>query len=378
MRLAPLILIVLDGLLARFTARDLAFSRFLSVAPALAASTWSVAGTLGIGGFALATMLASTVFGTTSQAFTLGTILAVTLASSYASHVRQQRERTLVEVRSVAETAQKVLLRPVPRRLGPIRIELLYLAAAAQARIGGDFYEALRTPHHVRLIIGDVRGKGLPAVEVASVILGSFREAAHDAPDLPCLARRLERSMTRYSAQVPGEEATERFATTLLVEIPDHEPVARLVNCGHPAPLLLHGEHVRELEPTSPSPPINLAALLADEYHVDVVPFGSDDRLLLYTDGVTETRDSSGTFYPLTQRVREWAADPPSTLLRRLHEDLLGYSSGHLDDDIAALVAHRLPPDGPLPTDTSDDASGDTTHRRPTPTPRSPGPHAPR
>lgn len=112
-------------------------------------------------------------------------------------------------------------------------IEALYLAAAAQARVGGDFYEALATVHGVRMIIGDVRGKGLPAVGMASAILGCFREAAYDEPDLARLARRLDVSTSRYTALLPGDRM-ESFATALLVEIPDDGSVVGIVNLGHP------------------------------------------------------------------------------------------------------------------------------------------------
>src|SRR5437879_4330208 len=128
---------------------------------------------------------------------------------------------------------------------------------------------------------------------------------------------------------------------------PDDEPVARLVNCGHPAPLLLRAGQVREAEPSAPSPPINLAWLVGGEYHVDVVPFAGGDTMLLYTDGVSEARDRTGAFYPLMRRLRDWATDPPRALLDHLHEDLVRYTSGTLDDDVAAIVAHRLAdPDG--------------------------------
>ncbi|MYS47228.1 SpoIIE family protein phosphatase, partial [Streptomyces sp. SID5998] len=142
----------------------------------------------------------------TSLVGILGTILAV--------H-RIRRERTLATVRSVAETAQRVLLRPVPRRLGQVSVETLYLSAAAEARIGGDLYEAVPTAYGVRLLVGDVRGKGLVAVETAATILGAFREAAHDEPDLTGVARRMERSMSRHAAQLPGGEAAERFVTAV-------------------------------------------------------------------------------------------------------------------------------------------------------------------
>ncbi|MFF8596916.1 PP2C family protein-serine/threonine phosphatase [Streptomyces sp. NPDC015220] len=264
----------------------------------------------------------------------LGTILAV--------H-RIRRERTLATVRSVAETAQRVLLRPVPRRLGQVSVETLYLSAAAEARIGGDLYEAVPTAYGVRLLVGDVRGKGLVAVETAAAVLGAFREAAHDEPDLAGVAHRMERSMSRHAAQLPGGEAAERFVTAVFAEIPDDDPVVRIVNCGHPPPVLIHAGRVTELHATSPSPPINLALLAGNGYQVDVRSFRPGDQLLLYTDGVTETRDPDGAFYPLAERVGPWAGLPPRELLDQLHEDLLDYSGGRLDDDIAALAAYRLP-----------------------------------
>ncbi|MFH8217922.1 PP2C family protein-serine/threonine phosphatase [Streptomyces sp. NPDC018057] len=269
----------------------------------------------------------------------LGTILAV--------H-RMRRERTLATVRSVAETAQRVLLRPVPRRLGQVSVETLYLSAAAEARIGGDLYEAVPTAFGVRLLVGDVRGKGLVAVETAATMLGAFREAAHDEPDLRGVARRMERSMSRHAAQLPGGEAAERFVTAVFAEIPEHEPVVRIVNCGHPPPLIIKEGGVAELHASDPSPPINLGVLIGDGYQLDVEPFRPGDQLLLYTDGVTETRDSDGVFYPLADRVAPWVGLAPRELLDRLHEDLLAYSGGHLDDDIAALAAYRLPGDSRL------------------------------
>jgi serine phosphatase RsbU (regulator of sigma subunit) len=152
--------------------------------------------------------------------------------------------------------------------------------------------------------------------------------------------------MNRHCEEIPDDDALERFVTIVLVEIPDGEAIARLVNCGHPAPLLLHGAEVREVEPSAPSPPINMALLLGDDYQVDTIPFAAGDRLLLYTDGVSETRDGTGTFYPLTQRVRLWACSPPRRLLDHLHQDLRAYVHGTRDDDLAALVAHRVtPPD---------------------------------
>ncbi|MEV6055350.1 PP2C family protein-serine/threonine phosphatase [Streptomyces sp. NPDC052107] len=347
MLVTPLLVIALDTT-ADLLAPNLQFNRLLGVAPALAAAMWPVAGTLGIGLLALIAGIALAAthhdLGQTPSVFTVVAITAVTLAAAYASRVRQHRERTLAAVRSVAETAQHALRPPIPRHLGHVDIDTVYQAAAAHARIGGDFYEARRTPHGVRLIIGDVRGKGLPAVEAASTMLSSFRANVRDAPDLPYLANTLETSMQQHFEEVLTDDTLERFVTIVLAEIPAEEPIARLVNCGHPPPLLLHNGEVREVEPSAPSPPINMAALLGDHYQLDTIPFTVGDRLLLYTDGISESRDLTGTFYPLTQRIRRWVSAPPHQLLHQLHRDINAYVPGTRDDDVAALVAHRVTP----------------------------------
>jgi serine phosphatase RsbU (regulator of sigma subunit) len=260
------------------------------------------------------------------------------LAAAYASHIRLQREEMLFHVRLVADAAQKVLLRPLPPRIEDVEIESLYLAAQEQARIGGDFYEAADTPYGVRLLIGDVRGKGLSAVGAASAVISCFREAAYDEPDLRGIIHRLETSITRYSAAFPAQDLPERFATALIAEIPHGRGHVRLLNCGHPPPMLVHRGEIRALEPTTPSPPLNLAMLIGDQYCVDTVAFAPGDQLLLYTDGVTETRDRTGEFFPLPDWMRRQGPAPPGELLARLHRDLLHYSGGRLNDDIAALA----------------------------------------
>jgi serine phosphatase RsbU (regulator of sigma subunit) len=340
--LSPALYIVVIGVLAGFTPEDVAVSRLLPAAPALAASMWSVAGTAALGGFTVLAVLAvELAYGSTANMFTAAEVAAVTAAAMYAAHVRLQREQTLTQVRSVADAAQAVVLRPVPPYIGGVALESLYLAAAEEARIGGDFFEALETDHGVRLVIGDVRGKGLSAVGVASALTNCFREAAYDEPDLPALARRLDTTLSRHSRSRPADDAAERFATAVLAQIPLGGDRVDLLNCGHPVPLLMYPGGVRPVEPAAPSPPLNMAALIGGDYHVDSVPLAEGHALLLCTDGVTETRDRDGAFFPLL----EWARrqDPASSrkLLGSLHEELLRFSDGALDDDIAALVIRR-------------------------------------
>ncbi|MFE8961403.1 PP2C family protein-serine/threonine phosphatase [Streptomyces iakyrus] len=338
-RLSPLVLTVLIAGLAFSTPREIAFSRLLPAAPALAAAMWPVLPTVVLGALCFLLMIVLSFFHTDlGTQYTSAAIIAVTLAAAYGSHVRHQREETLFQVRLVADAVQKVLLRPLPRRIEGIEIESLYLAAQEQARIGGDFYEAIGTPHGVRLLIGDVRGKGLSAVGAASAVISCFREAAYDEPDLRGIVHRLETTVTRHSAAFPVQDQPEHFATALLAEIPHGGDRLLILNCGHPPPLIAQCGKVRILEPTIPSPPLNLAALIGDRYWVDIVPFTPGDQLLLYTDGVSETRDHTGRFFPLPDWMRQQDTEHPRELLDRLHADLLRHSGGRLGDDIAALA----------------------------------------
>ncbi|WP_329192317.1 MULTISPECIES: PP2C family protein-serine/threonine phosphatase [unclassified Streptomyces] len=344
-RLSPVILTVVIASLAYATPPELAFSRLLPAAPALAAAMWPVLPTVLLGTVCLLLMIGlSLVFPDLGTWWTAAGIIAVTVAAAYGSHVRLQRERTLFQVRLVADAAQQVVLSPLPRRIGGIEIESLYLAAAAEARIGGDFYEVVDTPYGVRLLIGDVRGKGLPAVGAAAAIVNAFREAAYGEADMVDIARRLDASSARYNAAFPPEGPMERFATALLVEIPHEGSHIDILNCGHPPPLLLNPAGLRVLEPDTPSPLLSLAELIGDRYIVDSYDFAPNDLLLLYTDGIAEARARDGEFFPLAAWMRRQPPTRPGELLTALHRDLLHYSRGRLDDDIAAIAVRLREP----------------------------------
>ncbi len=325
--------------LAFSTPRKIAFSRLLTAVPALAASVWPVLPTLLLGAVCVAIMVAlSLVYPDLGTWFTVGAIAAVTVTAAYTCRVRIQREQAFLQLRLVADAAQKVLLRPLPRRVGHVDIESMYLAAAAQARIGGDFYEAVATPFGVRLIIGDVRGKGLPAVGAAAAVVNCFREAAYDESTLEGIVRRLDASSTRHSCTLPLGDLLEQFTTVVLAEFPHQGDRIRLLNCGHPPPLLLHRGKLQVLDPTTASPMLNLAALLGADYRTDTIVCTPGDQLLFYTDGVIESRNGEGEFFALQDWMSRQTSTEPRALLDTLHKDLLHHSGGGLNDDVAALA----------------------------------------
>lgn len=257
--------------------------------------------------------------------------------------LRERRANELTQVRYVSETAQRVVLPPLPTRLGPLRLASFYLAAEAEAQIGGDLYAAARTASGTRLILGDVRGKGMTAVNDAALLLGAFRVAAHRQASLEELVAYLDRSVC-WDLTEPGETGRygETFITATILDIPDGDTRVQMISCGHPPPVVLRDGRPRTVDALHPAPPLGLGELAHPHYHVESFQFEPEDLLLLYTDGVTEARDSTGTFYPLTERITGWTENGPDAFLDRFRRDLLHYVGGCLDDDAAMIAMERL------------------------------------
>ena len=269
---------------------------------------------------------------------TLIAYAALTLAGAVISQLRVDRTRYMVAVSTVAEAAQLALLRPPGPHVGGIRLAARYVSAADSAQIGGDLYSVLDTPFGVRAIIGDVRGKGLGAVRAASVVLGAFREAAYDEPELTGVARRLETSVRRH---VPSGE----FTTALLVGFGSPDSV-ELLHLGHVAPLRISPDGtLLVLEPPDPWVPLGLGEMAQGEAEPWSVPFGPGDVLLLCTDGVVEARGlTDGLFYPLLERAPALVADcggELETAVARVYADLLRHTGGELRDDAVLLLLAR-------------------------------------
>jgi serine phosphatase RsbU (regulator of sigma subunit) len=363
-----LIIIVLVDCLTRPWDQPPMLAPLLAVPPALAGiGAATVRRPLGVGAVSLIAafivVAKPTEYAGWLPITTVFTVAVITALATAGTAISVRQERRIAEVRSVAEAAQRALLRPPPPRLGPLGFDVVYMAAAAEAKVGGDLYEAVATREHgIRVIMGDVRGKGLGAVELATDVLGMFREQAHDASTLGELAARLDAGLGR------GLGRHEEFVTALLVEIDQLSGRTLIYNCGHPPPLLIAaaGENaparpVSLLEVPTPAPPLGLLGLgdRSDaQLSYDMQP---NDQLLLYTDGVTEARDAKRAFYPLPERIGALAAKaaggqaagkgvlkPVSGvagrqaqgLLDLVRADLHRHVGAPLDDDAAMLLVH--------------------------------------
>jgi Stage II sporulation protein E (SpoIIE) len=274
---------------------------------------------------------------------TIVTVILVTAVATVGTAVSMVKDQQIANFISVAETAQRAVLRPIPTQVGPLEFGVVYLAAAADAKVGGDLYDVAKTPYGIRLIIGDVRGKGLGAVEVAADVLGMYREVTHEAHTLQELARRLDAGLSRRWGQ------HEEFVTALLAEIDPDAGRLSIYSCGHPPPILISGDGITVLEVPAPAPPLGLLTLGDSSGAARTVPFKPNDQLLLYTDGVTEARDGNRVFYPLDERVPllgARASGKSGSLLELLREDLLRHAGAPLEDD-AALLLVRAGSSGP-------------------------------
>jgi serine phosphatase RsbU (regulator of sigma subunit) len=250
------------------------------------------------------------------------------------------REQTalLTDVTAIADAAQLAILAPLPDRIGPVLLSARYVSAAEEAHVGGDLYEVVPALDRIRLLIGDVRGKGLPAVRTATVVLGEFRSAATQEPDLHALAKRLDQQLR------PWLDSEEDFVTACLLDIaPDGSFEA--VSCGHPPPFHISGDRWEPLS-LEPAPPLGIGVSPTPERG----QLRAGDRLLLYTDGLLEARTPQRQFFDPNALQVVAVRDPFDQVLDAILRRLRAGTSQHLQDDLALLLvgydpSHALMPD---------------------------------
>ncbi|MCF2533291.1 SpoIIE family protein phosphatase [Yinghuangia soli] len=256
--------------------------------------------------------------------------------------LRSEQTGRLNRAQESAAALQRAVVRPIPRTLGLLRLAGMYAPAGADTGVGGDFLEAVRTPFGTRILIGDVRGKGLGTVQTVTDLLGCFRSQAHETAELGELAARLDRQVARAAAGCDEE----LFATALLVQQADHPDLLEVVNCGHVAPIALGPGGLREIDVPSLLP-LGFATLDATCEAPRPAPLrlDGDTTLLLYTDGLSEARNASGEFYPIAARLTRSApsAPDPDDLIRRLDDDVRNWTH-RLNDDITLIALSQATP----------------------------------
>ena len=313
---------------------QLVLASFFSLAPLIACALLPPAPTGAVAAVAVGLAVLSGVWdGTWGQGQQTVRILDVAVISAAAvivSAVRVRREQRHARVSAIAEVAQRAVLPKLPSRTAHLSVAVRYVSAAQDAVVGGDLYDCFHSDTHTRFLIGDVRGKGIAGVEQAARVIRAFRQSAATGPTLPDVAAEM-------SAYLRGFFDDEEFVTAVLVEESTASTLT-LVSCGHPPPLLVRGDGTAcfvEL-------PAGLPLGLGEAYESDTASLEPGDRLLMYTDGVSEARDRHGVFLPVLDLAPLVAAGTVDGALDAVLDAVRQHvTEGRLTDDLAVLLLER-------------------------------------
>lgn len=316
--------------------------------PALLAGLGTLAQTVGAAIWVTAVIVVSSAFfppeSINGRALTVATVVGASVVAVLLCSRRIRREHELHRMRQSAVALQRQLLRPLPALTSDVLLHGRYRPIEEDAMVGGDLYDIAETPYGTRVVIGDVQGKGLPAIGTGFAVLGAFREAAFREPALTDVALALENAVTRHNAYAAQSGEAERFVTATVFCV-DRGIGVQAVNCGHLAPYLLVGEHA-EAVPLTAGVPLGLADLAGEVRTVQWFDLPADGTLLLLTDGVTEAQDGDGAFYPVDQRLGALRDHTPDRLPEAIDEDVGRHSRGRRRDDLTILALRRNPSAG--------------------------------
>jgi stage II sporulation SpoE-like protein len=231
--------------------------------------------------------------------------------------------------------------------------------------IGGDAFDYALTADRVHLGIFDAMGHDVSAGLAANLAIASCRNQRRQGTGLAESSRGIERTLIEEF----GEDT--RFVTAIMAELDINTGVLRWVNRGHQPPVVIRGGRWTTMQPCPPATPLGLGLGLESEVAVCAEQLEPGDRVLLYTDGITEARNTHGQEFGL-QRFVEFlmrynaAGLPVPETLRRLIRAVLAYHDDTLRDDATVLLAEwhgtaagQSPPPGDHPMGRADrDAAG--------------------
>ncbi|MBI2709146.1 MAG: serine/threonine-protein phosphatase [Actinobacteria bacterium] len=199
--------------------------------------------------------------------------------------------------------------------------------------IGGDAFDYALNDDTLHLAVFDSMGHGLPATWAATIAVGSTRNSRrHDLS--------AAQAYVAADAALRAEFDDLRFVTAHLATLALDTGTFRWVNAGHPAPLLIRGHTVHDTLNCAPSWPLGLGGEVVDQGEV-VLQRG--DRILFFTDGVTEARRPSGEAFGTTRLIdtverTAMAGLGPAETMRRLSHEILDHHAHELDDDFTIVL----------------------------------------
>ena len=234
----------------------------------------------------------------------------------------------------IAETLQRSLLPERLPQLPGLAVAARYRPAAAEAEVGGDWYDVIPIPGgRVGLVMGDVAGKGLGAASMVGRLRSALRAYALEGHDPAKAVEQLNRL-------VWTELDESQMATLIYVIIDPAESTVRWVNAGHMPLLLVVGDRLPHFLEGGRSVP--LGVLPFPNFEENTVEVRPGDTILLYTDGLVERVGShiDDGLGDLAEAVRNAPASPDE-----LCDHLLAalVPAAGLPDDVALLALQNTP-----------------------------------
>ena len=238
-------------------------------------------------------------------------------------------KRRIEEELDVARTIQQGLL---PRCLPADGWFRACGSSVASHQVGGDYYDVIPAgPDAWTAVVADVSGKGVSSALLASLLQGAFLAAGDGDTGLD---KRLERINTFLNERTAGEKYATVFYCLL-------ERSGRLhyVNAGHCPPLIVRQAGAIESLAATAMP---VGLVESAEFEVGQATLASGDKIVIYTDGVTEAQNLQSEFFG-RQRLRQTVAEHQADACRPLHEAIVeavaAFTEGAPQADDVTLVA---------------------------------------
>ncbi|CAL9621720.1 PP2C family protein-serine/threonine phosphatase [Streptomyces sp. enrichment culture] len=209
--------------------------------------------------------------------------------------------------------------------------------------LGGDAFDHALTETTLHASVLDAMGHDLASGLTSAVALAACRNARRTGADLPELVQSVDAALSTW--------LPDQFCTGILAQLDLASGMLRWTNCGHPTPLLIRGQRLLvDALARDADPPMGLPSVLAEDGRAcHEIALEPGDRVLMYTDGVTESRMHDGEELGLNRFadfvIRATAAgELAPEILRRLIHSLLDAQPGRLRDDATILMLEWWPP----------------------------------
>lgn len=240
-----------------------------------------------------------------------------------------ERDQQLNAIQKELEVARRIQLSILPSDFPPSKHFRVAARYVPMTSVAGDFYDfVVADDKQAGILIADVSGHGVPAALIASMVKLAATSQRAQAADPSAFLSGMNRALLGNTQS--------QFVTAAYVHLDSESQELLYSAAGHPPMLLLRQGGVRQVQENG----LMLAAFDFATYANASHRIEQGDRLLLYTDGIVEAADASGTFFgqeALSDLLRSTSTLPPSEAADRIIASVEEWSVSQ-DDDLTVLV----------------------------------------